>query len=177
MADFDWNALNAFGTAMAALIALIAYRSARKAAEAERARKDRQSQIDAAQQQNIAVLADAVRTMADQQGGQIRDLGERLAEVEARRDPSNAERRRRDQAASDDAAKRGLRDLDSRLETVTLNRRDGLAGGGWSDATLDRKRVIRLTSKPKPVERKCKECGTLARPDDEKCRECEHELT
>jgi hypothetical protein len=176
VADFDWNALNAFGTGMAALIALLAYRSARKAADAERARKDRQAQIDAAQQQNIAVLADAVRTMADQQGEQIRDLGDRLAEVEAKRDPGNAERRRRDQAAADDSAKRGLRDLDARLEKVTLNRRDGLAGGGWSDATLDRKRVIRLTSKPKTPDRRCPECGTQAKPGDARCRECDHEF-
>jgi rubrerythrin len=177
LVDFDWNALNAFGTAMAALIALLAYRSARHASEAERKRNERQAEIDAAQQQHIGVLADAVRAMADMQGNQIRDLGDRLAEVEAKRDPAHADQRRRAQAEADDAALTRLRDLDQRLEKVKVLRRDGLAGGGWSDATLDGKRVIRLTSKPKAPERKCPECGRVAGARDKRCRDCDHELT
>jgi hypothetical protein len=177
LVDFDWNALNAFGTAMAALIALLAYRSARKAADAERARNERQVEIDAAQQQHIGVLADAVRAMADMQGNQIRDLGDRLAEVEAKRDPAHAEERRRNQAAADDAAMTRRRDLDQRLEKVKVLRRDGLAGGGWSAATMDGKRVIRLTSKPKVPERKCPECALVAREGDKRCRDCDHELS
>jgi hypothetical protein len=172
LADLDWNAAQAIGTIVAAGIAVFAFFAARRAADAERRRNEQQARLDGEQQAHIGVLADAVRRIAEQQDGQQRALADRVAELESKRDPAGAERRKADRARQDAEANRELADIGKRLEKITVLRRDGMAGGGWSPATMDRKRIIRYTSKPRPREAKCGECGATLKESQEDCPDC-----
>jgi hypothetical protein len=172
LADLDWNAAQAIGTIVAAGIAMVAFFAARRAADAERRRNEQQARLDDAQQAHIGVLADAVRRIAEQQDGQQRALADRVAELESKRDPAGAERRKTERARQDAEASTELADIGRRLEKITVLRRDGMAGGGWSPATMDRKRIIRYTSKPRPREVKCEECGATLKESKENCPDC-----
>ena len=172
MADLDWNAAQAIATVVAAGIAVVAFLAARRSAEAERRRDEQQARLDREQQAHIGVLADAVRRIAEQQDGQLRSLSDRVMELEGKRDPAGAERRRAELARQDALAKQELAELGSRLEKITVLRRDGMAGGGWSPSTMDTKRVIRYSSRPRPKEAKCAECGAVLKGAPETCPDC-----
>jgi hypothetical protein len=172
VADLDWGAVQGIGTVLAAAIAVVALRAASRAAESERERNAEQAELDSLQGENLKALAQAVRKMADVQEGQLLDLARRLAELEAERDPDGSEGRRRELAAQQERAAGEMRELDRRLERIVLLRRDGLAGGGWSAATRDRKRVIRLTNQPAAANGKCRECNAPLAVGALKCAEC-----
>lgn len=172
MADLDWNAVQAIGSVVAAVIAIVAFLSARRSAKAEHLRNEEQDRVDSEQQGYIAVAAESIRRIAEQQDAHMRTLADRLAELESKRDPSGAERRRRERAREDAEAKKQLAELSGRLEKITILRRDGMAGGGWSPDTMDRKRVIRFTTKPRPPEPTCTECGAALKGAPAECPEC-----
>lgn len=175
--ELDWNAVQAIGTILAAVIAVVAFSSSRRAAEAERRRNEAQDRVDAEQQGYIMVVAESIRRIAEQQDAHVRALADRVAELEAKRDPSGAEKRRAERAREEAAAKQELAELGTRLEKITVLRRDGMAGGGWSANTLDQKRIIRFSSRPKAKESKCEECGTALNGAPDKCPECGHPVS